>query len=124
MKVVMVIGLIFLTGFSFSGCANFDHKVRIDTDGTNSLAVSQYSDSRTNLHSPRGMGEADPVKFARAVAMINYSQRLKNITYNVNEAGAVVGYEFDSASSTGKSRPQQIHSQTSLPPSFGYQPIQ
>ena len=122
MRIVMVIGLILLTGFSFSGCANVDHSVRIDTDGTNSFAVGQYRDSRTDIYGPRRLGEGDPVKFARAVAIINYSQRLKNITYN--EFGEVVGYEFANAPFTGKSGPQKIHSQPSLPPSFGHQPIQ
>ena len=108
MKVMLAIGLILLTGFSFSGCANVDHSVRIDTDGTNSFAVGQYRDSRTDLYGPRGLGEGDPVKFARAVAMINYSKRLRNITYN--EFGEVVGYEFDNKPSTGISVSKQIPS--------------
>jgi hypothetical protein len=142
MKGVLVIGLILLVGLSFTGCATVDHSVLIDTDKTNANASGQYRDNRfgqmggwgfwilggysgdNNPSSPwrAKQGDSDPVKFARAVAILNYSKRLRNITYN--EAGEVVGYEFDSPSSTGKSRSQQIQSQTSLPESFGHQPIQ
>jgi hypothetical protein len=122
MRVMLGIGLIFLTAFSFSGCANVDHSVRIDTDGTNRYAVGQYIDNRRDLYGPRRLGEGDPVKFARAVAMINYSKRLKNITYN--EMGEVVGYEFDNVPYAGKTGSQQIQRQPSLAPSFGHQPIQ
>lgn len=140
---MLVIGLILLSGFSFSGCATVDHSVRIDTDSsTNGNVVGQYTDNRSGQMGGWGFwlfggyggdtnpswpwhvkqGDSDPVRFARAVAMLNYSKRLKNITYN--EAGEVVSYEFDTKTSAGKSGEKSIQRQPSLPPSFGHQPIQ
>lgn len=140
---MLVIGLILLAGFSFSGCATVDHSVRIDTDSsTDGNAIGQYSDNRYGQMGGWGFwllggysgdnnpswpwqakqGDSDPVRFARAVAILNYSKRLKNITYN--EAGEVVGYEFGNKPSGGKSGSKSIQSQPNLPPSFGHQPIQ
>jgi hypothetical protein len=123
MRAVMVIGLILLTGFSFSGCANVDRSVRIDTDASNSFAVGQYRDNRTGVEAHRRWGESDPVHFARAIAIINYSKHLRNIKYN--ECGGVIAYEFEPmpASSMRSAYPAP-GTQRRLPSSFGHQPVE
>jgi hypothetical protein len=123
MKFVLIIGLILLAGLSFSGCATVDHSVRIDTDGTNSFTVGQYRDVRSDLYGPRRLGEGDPVKFARAVAMINYSKNLKSIKYN--ECGGLVAYEFEQRPvSSIKPTYQAPGARMNLPSSFGHQPVE
>ena len=59
-------------------------------------------------------------QFARSIAMINYSKKLKSIKYD--ETGRIIEYEFDqrpltqaSAYPPAQSAPQK---------SFGYQPVQ
>ena len=123
MKAMMVIGLILLIGFSFSGCANVDRSVRIDTDSTNSFAVGQYRDIRTGVEGHRRWGEGDPVNFARAIAIINYSKNLRNIKYN--ECGGVIAYEFEPMPvSSMRSAYPAPGTQRKLPSSFGHQPVE
>jgi hypothetical protein len=137
MKFVLVIGLILAAGLSFSGCATVDHSVIIDTDKTNANASGQYRDNRSGQMGGWGFwvlggysgdrnpswpwqakqGDGDPEKFARAVAMINYSKKLKSIKYD--EYGGVTAYEFDSQpASSMKTTPQHG------PSSFGHQPVE
>lgn len=67
--------------------------------------------------------QGDPLPFARGVAMINYSKKLKRISYD--QAGGVIEYEFDSnpfAAQTSAYQPPA--SKSRLPSSFGYQPVE
>jgi hypothetical protein len=60
-------------------------------------------------------------KFARAIATVNYSKRLKAITYD--ETGRVVGYEFDQRP-LDKSSSYRPPAPAPQPKSFGFQPVE
>ena len=61
--------------------------------------------------------------FARAIAMINYSKKLKSIKYD--EFGGVIDYEFEQMPvSSMKTAQQGPGAKPKLPPSFGHQPIE
>ncbi|MFP3867586.1 MAG: hypothetical protein ACLFUU_05415 [Desulfobacteraceae bacterium] len=142
MRLMMAIGLIVLVSFCFCSCATVDHSVRIDTDNTDGYATGYYKDDRFGQLGSWGFwflggyggdtvscwpwrdrqGYSDPVQFAKAITMINYSKKLKRIEYD--RYGEIVGYEFDTKPSRVIKRYQQMPSQQSLPPSFGYEPIE
>lgn len=127
------------------GCATVDHSVMINTDKTDAYTEGQFRDIRygqmggwgfwvlggysgDNTPSPypwpwtAKQGDSDPVKFARAVSMINYSKRLKSVSYD--STGQIVGYEFDNKPFAGRSDYRQAPVQPKLPASFGHQPIE
>lgn len=61
--------------------------------------------------------------FARAIAMINYSKKLKSIKYD--EFGGVIDYEFEAQPiSSLKTTPQQPNPRQSRRSSFGHQPVE
>ena len=61
--------------------------------------------------------------FARAIAMINYSKKLKSIKYD--EFGGVIDYEFETQPiSSLKTTPQEPPSRQLRRSSFGHQPIE
>ena len=148
MRIVMVIGLILLTGFSFSGCATYQRSEVIDTDKLGGYTSGEYRDNSSGpsgrmLLGGSGFGaggsgtgfgvawigvESGPPKsgaydFARAIAMINYSKKLKSIKYD--EVGGVIDYEFEQMPvSSMKTAQQGTGAKPKLPPSFGHQPIE
>lgn len=67
--------------------------------------------------------QGDPVPFARAVAMINYSKKLKSIKYD--ESGGVIEYDFNEQPLTQR-RVGKLAPSASTPSSgaFGYQPVE
>jgi len=61
--------------------------------------------------------------FARAIAMVNYSKKLKSIKYD--EFGGVIDYEFEQMPvSSLKTAQQGPGAKPKLPPSFGHQPVE
>ena len=148
MRIVMVIGLILLTGFSFSGCATYQRSEVIDTDKLGGYTSGEYRDTSSGPSgrmvlggsgfgaggSGTGFGvawigvESGPPKsgaydFARAIAMINYSKKLKSIKYD--EYGGVIAYEFEQqpVSSMQTTQPGP-GAKPKLPSSFGHQPVE
>jgi hypothetical protein len=95
------------------------------SSATNSAARNSSSSGggggMFGIHIKPGPTQGDPVPFARSVAMINYSKRLKSIKYD--EMGGVIEYDFgpgplsmrsDSPASKG----------TKMPSAFGHQPVE
>jgi hypothetical protein len=154
MRVVIVIGLILLIGLSFSGCATYQRSEVIDTDKLGGYASGQYRDNSTGPSGRMVLGgsgvgaggsgfgfgvawigvESGPPKsgaydFARAIAMINYSKKLKSIKYD--EFGGVLDYEFDQLpvaymKTTPEMPPPSLEPGTKLKrrSSFGHQPVE
>ena len=61
--------------------------------------------------------------FARAIAMINYSKKLKSIKYD--EFGGVMDYEFESQPlSYVQTTPQKTQPKQQRRSSFGHQPVE
>jgi len=140
-------GLVLVVVLALSGCASFQHTETISTDASSGYAVGEYSNiSRgpngnfTFAGGGGGWGSAgagglglgaitintgppdiNACKFARSVAMINYSKRLKGIKYD--ETGGIIDYDF-SAESPPTSSEYQPSKPPSLPSSFGHQPIE
>lgn len=145
MKIISLIGVILAMGLAlaFSGCANVDHHVIIDTDKTDSFAAGQYSDSRSGQMGAWGFwvlgggagdtmpswspwsvkqGDSDAVAFARAIAMINYSKRLNTIKYD--QTGGVLEYDFNQAPIGRQSSAPPTTGEAGLSKSFGHQPVE
>ena len=145
---VKLLGVVIVIALVCSGCATFQRSEVIDTDKLGSHASGTYSD---NSSGPSGKialggsgfgagaasagfgagwicGETGPPKsgaydFARAIAMINYSKKLKSIKYD--EFGGVIDYEFEQMPvSSMKTAQQGPGAKPKLPPSFGHQPVE
>ena len=143
-----ILGLILVVVVALSGCAaNFQRSEVIDTDKFEGYASGTYRDSSSGPNSivslagggggwgAAGAGGAGAVgmviktgppdsgayKFARAIATINYSKRLKSITYD--ETGRIVDYEFEQRP-LGKSSSYQPPAPPAQPRSFGFQPVE
>lgn len=140
-----VLSLILAAGLLLSGCASFQRSEVIETDKLDGYASGEYRDNSggpTGTISAAGGGGASAGwgmgaialktgpppsgadKFAKAIAMINYSKKLKSIKYD--EAGGIVSYEFDHQQplSMQSSKLTPPARQATLPPAFGYQPVE
>ncbi len=149
MKRSGLIGVVLVIFLWASGCATVDHSVVIDTDKLDGYASGQYKDSHYGQMGEWGFWflggyntsdsasgakplwfwpwgaskrESDPRNFARSIAIINYSKKLNTIKYD--EASGIVEYEFEHKPILKKSGYQPAPSTSSLPSSFGYQPIE
>jgi len=65
--------------------------------------------------------QGDPVPFAKSVAMINYSKRLKSIKYD--EMGGIIEYEFAPGPMSMKSD-SPAPKTSKMPSAFGHQPVE
>ena len=65
--------------------------------------------------------QGDPVPFARSIAMINYSKKLKSIKYD--ESGGIIEYDFEQQPLTQRSSYVKP-AQPAPPHSFGFQPVE
>ncbi|RJR34017.1 MAG: hypothetical protein C4567_16180 [Deltaproteobacteria bacterium] len=75
------------------------------------------------IYAETGPPKVSPVNFARSIAMINYSKKLKSIKYD--EFGGIVEYQFDGqAQPTKKGSFHQTYGKSNVPRSFGHQPIE
>jgi len=145
-----ILGLILVMALLGSGCATFNHSEYIDTDQLPGYAAGKYtlnSAGKTGsvLISGTGAGwggspgmaggfggaaigvETGPPKgnalnFAKSVAMINYSKKLKSIKYDY--MGGIVEYEFDHQPLPRRTSYQPVGGQSNLPASFGHQPVE
>jgi len=137
-----ILGLILVVVVAFSGCATFQRTEVIDTDKLDGCASGTYRDSSSGpngvvslaggggasaaagagwMYIKTGPPASEAYKFARAIATINYSKRLKAITYD--ETGRIVEYEFDQRP-LGKSSSYQPPAPTPQSRSFGFQPVE
>lgn len=141
------LGLILVVVVAFSGCATFQRSEVIDTDKIEGYASGTYRDNSTGPNGifgisggggglaatgASGLGAGGMViktgppdsgvyKFARAIATINYSKKLKSITYD--ETGRIVEYEFDQHP-LGKSSSYRPPAPAAQSRSFGFQPVE
>ena len=135
-----------------SGCVTVDHATVIDTTQIGD-ASGQYRDVRQGkvsnfgiFGSGAGVGgggtgaggmlglrvypapsQGDPLPFARSIAMINYSKKLKSIKYD--EYGGVIDYEFEGQPMSYLKTPQvktssEIPTKLKRRSSFGHQPVE
>lgn len=143
------LGVVIVIALVFSGCASFQRSEVIDTDKLGGYASGTYSNNSSGptgtlrlVGSGAGWGTggagglgvagigvhtgpppSGAYDFARAIAMINYSKKLKSIKYD--ESGGVIAYEFEQMpSSYMRTTPQDTGTKPKLPPSFGHQPIE
>jgi len=144
---VKLLGVVIVIALFCSGCTISHRSEVIDTDKLGGNASGTYD---AKSHGPSGkvaLGgsgygagvntgfgmawlciETGPPKsgaydFARAIAMINYSKKLKSIKYD--EYGGVVDYEFEQMPVSSLKSVQQVPgAKPKLPPSFGHQPIE
>jgi hypothetical protein len=129
------------------GCASFQRSEVIETDQLQGNASGTYRDNSSGpvgslglagsgagwgVGGGGGLGMAGigvktgpppsgALNFARAIAMINYSKKLKSIKYD--QYGGVIDYEFDQTSLAPKNYPSS-GSGSRLPSSFGHQPVE
>jgi hypothetical protein len=129
-----------------AGCASFQNSAVISTDAAG-FATGQYncnSSGRNGSFAIAGGGgggsggsgggfgfggmsvtsgppPSEAYSFARSVATINYSTRLKSIKYD--EAGGIIEYEFGPGPMSMRSDYSAPKS-TKLPSAFGHQPIE
>jgi hypothetical protein len=141
-----VMGLVLIALIALGGCASYQHSETIDTDASNGYAVGRYNLSSGGASGSFGIAGAgggwsgsgggagagvmsidsrppqiNSYSFARSVATINYSKRLRNIKYD--ETGGIIDYEFVPGPVSMKSG-NQPGNQGSLPSSFGHQPVE
>jgi hypothetical protein len=143
-----IMAVIVAAALVLPACARFHRSEAINTDNSSAYASGTYSD-RSSGHSGKvalggsgygaggaGVGfgagwicgETGPPRsgaydFARAVAMINYSKKLKRIKYD--ECGGVIDYEFESQPvSYLKTTPPASGKTLQRRSSFGHQPVE
>ena len=137
MKKLCVLAVVALI---LSGCARFQHSESIDVDRFG--ATGQYQDSRSGKLYKAALGgggggggvgvaalggflfslnssqsQSDPTNFAKAIAMVDMSKKLKSVRYD--EDTGIREYEFVQplAQTEGKRS-------SNPPPSFGRRPVQ
>ena len=141
-----MVGLLLVIILPLAGCASFQNSAAITTDAAG-FAVGQYNSSSSGPNGSFsiaggggggssgggggfGMGAmsintgpppSEAYAFARSVATINYSTRLKSIKYD--EAGGIIEYEFGPGPLSMKSSYPPAAS-SKMPSSFGHQPIE
>ena len=145
---VKLLGVVIVIALVCSGCTIAHRSEVIDTDKLGGYASGTYnarsegpSGKLTAGGSAYGAGasstgfgggwisvETGPppsgaLDIARAIAMVNYSKKLKSIKYD--EFGGVIDYEFEQMPvSSLKTAQQGPGAKPKLPPSFGHQPIE
>ena len=143
-----ILGIIAIVAMMLSGCAQFQRSEVIDTDKLGGYASGTFHEDSSGsignfglagggggwggssggaglgaLSIQTGAPKSGAYDFARAVAMINYSKKLKSIKYD--EYGGVIDYEFtQSELPPAKASYQHLGSNQQLPSSFGHQPIE
>ena len=142
-----ILGLILVVVLLLSGCATFQRSEVIETDKLDGYASGEYRDNSGGptgtfglvgsaygwaSGGPGGLGvlgmnvktgppPSGAYKFAKAIAMINYSKKLKSIKYD--ETGRIIEYEFDQRP-LGRVSSYQPPAPSALPQTFGFQPVE
>jgi len=143
-----IMAIIVVAALVLPGCAHFNRSEAIDTDKSGGFASGTYTDRSAGptgtvtaggsayggaaasagfgagwIHGETGPPKSGAYDFARAIAMINYSKKLKSIKYD--ECGGVIAYEFEQLPvSSMTSTYQAPATQRRLPSSFGHQPVE
>ncbi|MFZ5450341.1 MAG: hypothetical protein ACOZF2_00500 [Thermodesulfobacteriota bacterium] len=141
-----IFGLLLVMALLVAGCATFQHSELIATDQQGYATGRYSSDSQgpTGRFGIAGTGagwgaggvgfgglaafgktgppEITPIHFAKSIAIINYSKKLKSIKYD--EIGGIVEYEFEEQPTLRTSSKKASAMRSSLPASFGHQPIE
>ena len=142
-----IFGLLLVMALLVSGCATFQHSEFVATDAQGYATGRYSSDSqgKTGTFGIAGGGggwgvpatggagglaafgktgppEVTPVNFAKSIAIINYSKKLKSIKYD--EIGGIIEYEFEEQPPMRTSSRKAPAMRSSLPASFGHQPIE
>ena len=143
-----IMAIIVVAALVLPGCARFQRSEAIDTDKLGGFASGTYSDKSSGhngkvtiggsayggaaasagfgagwIHGETGPPKSGAYDFARAVAMINYSKKLKSIKYD--EYGGVIDYEFEAQPvSSLKPTPQTPETKPQRRSSFGHQPVE
>jgi hypothetical protein len=146
--IMKLLGVVTVIALICSGCTVSHRSEVIDTDKLGGFASGTYNSKSSGPTGKVALGgsgygaggagagfgmawmciETGPpasgsYDFARSIAMINYSKKLKSIKYD--EVGGVVAYEFEPlpVSSLRTSQPGTA-STPRLPASFGHQPVE
>ncbi len=140
-----IVGLMVVAALLLAGCASFQRAEVIETDKLDGYASGNYRDNSSgktgtfdmvagggggagaaagagalSMNIRTGPPPSGAYQFARAIAMINYSKKLKSIRYD--QTGRIIDYEFDQRPlSQATVYPP---TQRTVPQSFGYQPVQ
>jgi len=143
-----ILAFIAVAALVLPGCAQFQRSETINTDHLGGYASGEYQDmssgptgkvvlggsgaawggSGSGFGAAWVRGETGPppsgaLDFARAIAMINYSTKLKSIKYD--EFGGVIDYEFEQQPlSYLKTTPRGLKPRQQRRSSFGHQPIE
>jgi len=143
-----IMAVIVVAALAFPACARFHRSEAINTDNSSAYASGTYSDRSSGHNGSVAIGgagygaggagvgfgtawmrgETGPppsgaYEFAKAIAMINYSKKLKSITYD--EFGGVIDYEFEQQPvSYVKATPQVSGQKLKRRSSFGHQPVE
>jgi len=88
--------------------------------GSNSSSSSGGGGGMLGLRVYPPQTQGDPLPFARSLAMINYSKRLRSIKYD--ESGGIIEYEFNNEPMPMTSEYAPPKAQE--PSAFGHQPIE
>lgn len=137
-----IVGLMVVAALLLAGCATFQRSEVIETDKLDGYASGNYRDNSggntgefglaggggaaggagaLGMSIKTGPPNSGAYQFARAVAMINYSKKLKSIKYD--ETGRILEYEFDQRP-LSRSTVYPPAQSTAPQQSFGYQPVQ
>jgi len=131
---------------ALSGCATVNRSQSIDTDQLEGYAAGRFQEKIAGPSGSFAIGgggagwggsgggagagalsvtsevpKSGAYDFARAIAMINYSKKLKTIKYD--EAYGIIEYEFDQKPLSSKMDYQPPMKQK-LPSAFGHQPVE
>jgi len=146
--VMKLLGVVTVIALVCSGCTMSHRSEVIDTDKLGGYASGTYNARSQGPSGKMTMGGQDTVggavgagfgagwicvetgppksgayDFARAIAMINYSKKLKSIKYD--EVGGVIAYEFEPMpASSMRTIQQEPETKRRLPSSFGHQPVE
>ena len=112
-----IVGLMVVVALLLAGCASFQRSQVIETDKLDGYASGNYRDDSSGRTGEFALAGSEPASgsafgfgalgtiiktgpppsgaydFAKAIAMINYSKKLKSIKYD--ETGRIIEYEFD-----------------------------
>ena len=142
-----IFGLLLVMSLLVAGCATFNHSEFIATDSSGYATGRYSSDSQGNTGTfgiaaggggwgvpgaggagglaafgKTGPPDVTPVHFAKSIAIINYSKKLKSIKYD--ETGGIIDYQFEEQPPLRTSSRKAPVMRSSLPGSFGHQPIE
>lgn len=142
-----IFGLLLVMALLVAGCATFQHSEFITTDSQGYATGRYSSDSQgnTGMFGIAGAGagwgvpgtggagglaafgqtgppDVTPIHFAKSIAIINYSKKLKSIKYD--EIGGIIDYQFEDQPGVRTSSRKTSAWRSRLPASFGHQPIE